>query len=74
MHFFPIKVSWILLYNSLILYIEFIGIYMSLFSLFVCLCFLNRFTIPQIQIWSDKDYTSEDQASFKRYVTCPSLN
>jgi hypothetical protein len=40
-HFFPIKVSLLLLYNSLILYIDFIGIYILLFSLFVDLCFLT---------------------------------
>jgi hypothetical protein len=40
-HFFPIKVSLLLLYNSLILYIDFIGIHISVFSLFVGLCFLT---------------------------------
>jgi hypothetical protein len=37
-HFFPIKVSLLLLYNSLILYIDFIGIYIYHCSLSLLVC------------------------------------
>jgi hypothetical protein len=47
MHFFPIEASCLLLYNSLIIYIDFIRIHVSLFSLFVHLSFLDMITILQ---------------------------
>jgi hypothetical protein len=45
MHFFSIKGSCLILYNSLIIYINFIRIHISLFSLFVVFLFLDRLTI-----------------------------